>query len=125
MQGDLSVGGVDIKPVVQKAKEASVKVYFALAGAALTDNQVTAWRELLKPGNRADFIHKIIKYVIDHDLDGIDVDLEWDHVDETYSGFVLALRDSVNHYDLGLTAALPGNYRYPQITNSIVDLRLG
>lgn len=117
LQGDLSVGGVDIKPVVQKAKEASVKVYLALAGAALTDNQVIAWRELLKTGNRADFVHKIIKYVIDHDLDGIDVDLEWDHVDENYSGFVLALRDSVNHYDLGLTAALPGNYRYPQITN--------
>ncbi len=117
LQGDLSVGGVDINPIVQKAKEASVKVYIALAGAALTANQVIAWKELLKLGNRADFIHKIIKYVIDHDLDGIDVDLEWDHVDDNYSGFVLALRDSVNHYDLGLTAALPGNYRYPQITN--------
>jgi len=52
-----------------------------------------------------------------HDLQGIDVDIEWGTVNDDYSGFVLELRDSLNYYDLGLTVALPGIYRYPEITD--------
>lgn len=117
MEGNLSIGG-DMVPVIQKAHEANVEVYLSLAGGALTTDWAAAWESLTKVQNRSAFIQKIIQYTLDNDLQGLDVDLEWSHVNEDYSGFVLELRDSVNNYDLGLTAALPGTYRYPQITNS-------
>lgn len=118
MSGDLSVGNnVDIMPIVQSAHAAEVEVYISLAGGALTNDWAAAWESLIQVQNRSAFIQKIIEYTLDHDLQGIDVDLEWSHVNADYSGFVLELRDSVDKYDLGLTAALPGTYRYPQITD--------
>ena len=42
-------------------------------------------------------------------------------MDENYSGFVLELKDSVDQHGLVLTAALPGTYRYPDITDEALD----
>ncbi len=117
MQGNLSVGGADITPVIQEAQAAGAEVFISLAGGALTADWAAAWTNLTKPGNRSAFIHKLIRYTLDHGMQGIDVDLEWSHVDENYSGFVLELRDSVDVHGLQLTAALPGTYRYPEITD--------
>ena len=47
----------------------------------------------------------------------LDVDLEWSHVDENYSPFVLELRDSVDAYGLAMTAAWPATTRYADITD--------
>ncbi len=118
MQGNLSVGGADITPIVQSAHAADVEVYISLAGGALTSDWAAAWEHLIQFQNRSAFIQKIIDYTLNHNLQGIDVDLEWSHVNADYSGFVLELRDSVDKYDIGLTAALPGTYRYPQITDA-------
>jgi GH18 family chitinase len=119
MSGNLSVGNnADIAPIVETAHDANVEVYISLAGGALTPAWAAAWESLIQVQNRSAFISKIIQYTLDHNLEGIDVDLEWSHVNADYSGFVLELRDSVDNYDLGLTAALPGTYRYPQITNA-------
>ncbi len=116
MQGNLDIGGQDIDPIVQMAKQEDVKVCLSLAGGALTADWAAAWEHLTMPANRPAFIHKIMNYVRDHDLDGVDVDLEWSHVNDDYSGFVLELRDSIDQYGWLMTAALPGSYRYPQIT---------
>ena len=119
MEGNLSVAGKDIDPIISSAHAAQAKVLISLAGGALTADWSAAWKHLMKPENRPAFIHKILQYVDQHQLDGIDMDLEWQHVDELYSGFVLELRDSVDQYpDLLLTAALPGTYRYPQISDA-------
>lgn len=116
LQGNLSVGGADMIPVIQQVQAAGAEVFISLAGGALTTEWAAAWTNLTKPGNRSAFIHKIIRYTLDNGMQGIDVDLEWQHVDDNYSGFVLELRDSVDAHDLQLTAALPGIYRYPEIT---------
>ncbi len=115
MEGNLSVGGRNINPVVSAAHDHNVKVFLSLAGGALTSSWAAAWRHLMMEENRSDFIHKIMQFSLLHELDGIDMDLEWSHVDELYSGFVLELRDSVDVYGFELTAALPGTYRYPDI----------
>jgi GH18 family chitinase len=119
--GNLSVGGKNITPIVEQLHDANVDVFISLAGGALTSAWASAWKQLTKPGIRSAFIHKIMVYVRDHDLQGIDVDLEWSHVDENYSGFVLELRDSVDNHNLYLTAALPGTYRYPNISDAALD----
>lgn len=118
MQGNLSVGDQDIFPIVQALHSFGIEVYLSLAGGALTTEWAAAWKHLTKPQNRSAFIHQMMIYANNHQLQGIDVDLEWSHVDENYSGFVLELRDSVNQHGLGLTAALPGTYRYPEISDA-------
>lgn len=116
MDGNLSVGGRDIQPIVDAAHAVSLEVFLSLAGGALTSEWEQAWEHLLLPQNKSAFIHKIINYCLDYDLQGIDVDLEWSHVDEYYSPFVLELRDSATYHGLTLTAALPGTYRFPDIS---------
>lgn len=117
MAGNLSIGGQNIDPIVQAAHQHDVKVYISLAGGGLTTDWATAWTHHQQPENRAAFIHKIIEYVYAHNLDGVDMDLEWSYVTPLYSPFVLQLRDSLTAHGLPMTAALPGTYRYPNITN--------
>jgi GH18 family chitinase len=118
MEGNLDLGGQDIDPIVEMAHSYDLTVSLSLAGGALTAEWASAWEELIKEENRSAFIHKIMEYVEEHDLDGLDVDLEWSHVNDDYSGFVLELRDTVDVYGIELTAALPGTYRYPEISDA-------
>jgi GH18 family chitinase len=120
IQGNLSVGGKDINPIVEQLHDTDVEVFISLAGGALTSEWAAAWEHLTKPANRSAFIHKMMQYANAHELQGIDVDLEWSHVDENYSGFVLELRDSIDQHGLILTAALPGTYRYPDISDQAI-----
>lgn len=115
--GNLSVGNADIAPVVAAAQNQNVKVLLSLAGGALTTEWAASWALHTQPQNRAAFIHKIIAYMQDHNMDGLDVDLEWSHVDQNYSGFVLQLRDSLNAYGKLMTAALPGSHRYSNMSD--------
>lgn len=112
--GFLTTNGVDIAPIVQRGHEAGLEVYIALAGAAAS---LADWAHWTTAANRSAFIHNIINYTHDHNLQGIDVDLEWGAVNDDYSGFVLELRDSVDQYELGLSVALPGIYRYPEVSD--------
>ena len=52
-----------------------------------------------------------MRYVRQNQLDGVDVDLEWKHVDKNYSAFVLALGRALHAEGKLITAALPGKKR--------------
>lgn len=114
--GDLSFEGEDITTVVDSAHANGVEVFVSLAGGYLTPDWQTNWNYWMQPDHTQEFIGKIIAYVQDNDLDGVDIDLEWQHVNDLYSPFVLALKTALAAEDLPMTAALPGGYRYPQIT---------
>ena len=60
MQGNLSIGGKNITPIVEQLHAANVEVFISLAGGALTSAWANAWEHLTKPAHRAAFIHKII-----------------------------------------------------------------
>ena len=113
-QGHLTTNGIPIVDVVQKAQAVGLEVYISLAGGAAS---LSVWENWLAPANRSFFISKIIEYVKAHNLQGVDVDLEWGTVNDDYSGFVLELRDSLKTYNYGITAALPGTYRYPEVSD--------
>lgn len=117
-QGTLSVGDEDIDPIVSMAHDGGADVFIALAGGALTSTWSSAWTHLQKPQNRSAFIHKIVQYCDNHDLDGVDVDLEWGGVGENYSGFVIELSDSLHANGYQISAALPGTYRFPDVSNN-------
>lgn len=114
--GNLTTEGVNIDPVVAAAHDHGVKVFISLAGGYLAPQWENAWNYWMQPQRLNDYIGKILQYVETHDLDGVDVDLEWQYVNELYSPFVLALKNALAAQGLPMTAALPGSYRYPQIT---------
>ncbi len=116
--GILSTNGVNIDPVVSKAHDANLDVFIALAGggAVLSD-----WEDWITIDERSEFIHGIMDYLAEHELQGVDVDLEWGNVNNDYSGFVLELKDSISANGMEVSAALPGTYRYPEISDEALD----
>ena len=116
MNGDLHIDGADPDPVIAAAHAHGVQVFVSLAGGYLLPDWENAWNFWMQPDQRGVYIGKIVQYLIDHDLDGVDIDLEWQYVNDQYSPFVLALKDSLQLAGFPMTAALPGAYRYPQIT---------
>jgi chitinase len=115
--GNLSVSNTSITNAVNKAHAAGCKVFISLAGGYLTPTQEATWNYLAQPANRPGFIQKIVQYVQSKGLDGVDIDLEWQYVETWYSPFILELKAALAPLNIPLTAALPGSYRYPQITN--------
>jgi len=115
--GGASETVVDIKPIVEIAHDAGLSVFISLGGGAAV---LAEWENLIAVTNRSEFIHKIMTYTLENDLQGIDVDLEWNAVNADYTGFVLELRDSLDKYDLKMTAALPGTFRYPEVTDDVL-----
>jgi GH18 family chitinase len=114
VNGYLVTNDVPIDQVVQKAHVANLDVFISLAGGA---SQLATWEFWLAKENRSFFINNIVNYTKQYDLQGVDVDLEWGTVNDDYSGFVLELKDSLDQYNLLMTAALPGIYRYPEVTD--------
>jgi hypothetical protein len=121
-KGRLQTGGVDISPIVKKAKAADVKVLISVAGGALDPDWAAAWKTYMQPWNRQYFVEEIMGYVRRHQLDGVDVDLEWKHVDHHYSPFVLALGRALHAEGKLITAALPGKKRYKHINDAALGI---
>jgi hypothetical protein len=97
----------DIVPVVTKAHEANLKVFVSIAGGGTPDTVL--WMSMLQPKNRSNFIKSILDYVEKNNLDGVDVDIEWNlfpTVGETYNPFVIELRDALHAKGKGITSAL-------------------
>ncbi len=121
MEGKIQVGGKDLKPIVEEAKQLDLKVLLSLGGGALLRSWQAAWARWMLPERRGEFIGNIVRFLQECQMDGVDVDLEWKYVDEHYSGFILDLRDSLKLHDLLLTAAFPGNHRYEDLTDEALQ----
>ncbi len=97
----------DIKPVVERGHELNLKVFISLAGGGRPDTVI--WKSLLLPKNRSAFVKKIVSYVEENKLDGVDVDIEGNllpYIGETYNPFVIELRNALHAKGKGITAAL-------------------
>ncbi|MCK5277296.1 MAG: hypothetical protein KAK04_02140, partial [Cyclobacteriaceae bacterium] len=105
IDGNLSIGNQNIDPIVSQAisDNPALIVFISLAGGGLTPEWSEAYDKWLKPENRSEFVHLLVEYVQLHRLDGIDVDLEWSHVNEYYSPFVIELRDSLKSHGKEIT----------------------
>jgi len=97
----------DIKPVVKRGHDLNLKVFISLAGGGKPDTVI--WKSLLLPENRSAFIKKILNYTEVNNLDGVDVDIEWNllpYLGDTYNPFVLELREALHSRGKGITSAL-------------------
>ena len=97
----------ELEYVVSKAHEAGVKVLVSLAGGGRPDPG--DWKRALKPANLSAFIASIMKFVEENNLDGVDVDIEWNllpDIGKLYTPFVLELRDALHAKGKVITTAL-------------------
>ncbi len=121
--GNLSIPGEDPATAIAIAKEANpdLTVFVSIGGGGLTDEWAMAWEKYLKPENRATFVHRLTEYAVEHDYDGVDVDLEWGTVDDNYSPFVIELRDSLHARGKTISSALPAVHRYPELSDEALE----
>lgn len=88
--------------LVQKAHEQNIKVLASIGGGSFKPY----YANLLVDSNRSAFIAKLVKFSADHDLDGVDVDLEGDNIDKNYAPFIADLSLALRPVNKLLTAAV-------------------
>ncbi len=74
---------------------------------------------LLNETNRAGFVRKLVDYVSNHDLDGLDVDIEGPAINKDYGVFVADLSKELKPRGKLLTAALSKGYGGAQVPDSV------
>jgi len=89
--------------LIQKAHEYRIKVLASIGGG----NFNPYYSALISDSNRKSFITRLVNLVLDHGLDGIDVDLENDNAaDKNYDHLVAGLSEAFKPLGKLLTAAL-------------------
>ena len=109
LRGDAAEDPSALDEMVTLAHAAGTKVIVSLGGGGQSDNFVpVASNDAL----RQKFVTNLVKYVADHNLDGLDMDWEWEYnpVPEAdtiaYSKLLTELREALPK-DKSLSAALP------------------
>ncbi|ESQ75071.1 hypothetical protein ABAC402_10405 [Asticcacaulis sp. AC402] len=103
----------DIRNIVAKAHKHGVKVLVSLGGGTLP-KCTGDWLDLLSDEKRATTVASLVKFAEDFDLDGIDVDLEWETltaIDKAgrYVPFTEELNKALDKRGLLLTCATASN----------------
>lgn len=111
----------DISKIMEIARDANpnIVICISLAGGGITKETTQTWSNLIDhKENRPAFIQNIVRFVIKNELDGVDVDLEWDQVTSGYSEFVVELSDALKKQNKLITAAFPNtklfDFVYPE-----------
>jgi GH18 family chitinase len=115
----------DISSVVNRAKSENpnIKISISIGGGILTTEQANNWSNLIdNPQNIPTIVSKIVEYVLNNNLDGVDVDLEWQYVTSGYSNFVINLNTELDKHSKIITAALPGTTKYSNITANALQV---
>ena len=100
----------------------AIIICISLGGAGLTSAQKSAWSNFIDiPSNRPAFISSIVEYVLANQLDGVDMDLEWDDVTSGYSDFITELDTALNTHDKLLTVAFPNHTLYSHVSREALD----
>ena len=110
----------NLEQVISTAKlqNSSIQFYISLAGGVLSDQVANTWKSFLASSqDRPKLINKITEFVLENKLDGVDVDLEWSHVTQGYSDFVIELKKELSIHGKGMTAAFPSETKFSQISD--------
>ena len=120
--GNLVVGnGAVILPIVQKIKSSDIKVLLSIAGGGDTGEY---WEKYLSNAYRKDCILRMVNFVIENKLDGIDVDIEGSLITSLgvdYNSFVQELKDQLHAKGLAITAALTPTFLDMVITDKTLN----
>ena len=106
--------------IIQAAHNQNVKVFVSLGGGSVSEGGAIRdnYFNLITSGNRTAFIQKIYDYVVAHNFDGVDVDLEGPAINGDYGGFVIALAAKLHANGKQITAALSEGYGGANVPSS-------
>ncbi|MFD1604613.1 glycosyl hydrolase family 18 protein [Flavobacterium artemisiae] len=98
--------------IINTAHANGVKVFVSLGGGAISEGGAIRdnYFNLITSANRTAFVQKIYDYVVAHNFDGVDVDLEGPAINGDYGGFVIALANKLHANGKLITAALSEGY---------------
>jgi chitinase len=118
--GVLPIMSASEKNLLNKAHQAGVKVLISIAGATASNNVTIRdnYFQLISPAKRSDFAAALKKYLIEEELDGIDVDLEGPAINGDYGAFIQVLSDSLRPVGKLVTAALSDGYGGANVPSS-------
>ena len=124
--GDLAITP-HLDQIVDRAHKSKVKVLISIGGGSASEGKAERdqYFDLISDAKRAFFVAKLLKYVGDHHLDGLDVDLEGPAINKDYGAFVNDLSAAFKPKGLLLTAAVSVGYgggQIPDATLSLFDL---
>lgn len=106
--------------IIQAAHAQNVKVFVSLGGGSVSEGGAIRdnYFNLIKSANRTAFIQKIYDYVVAHNFDGVDMDLEGPAINADYGGFVIALAAKLHANGKLITAALSEGYGGANVPSS-------
>jgi chitinase len=96
-----------LAPFIKAAHKKNVKVLFSIGGGS----KQKQYHTLLKDEYRASFIEKLVALTLQHNVDGLDVDLEGDDIDANYENFVVELARALHSHNRLITAAVAVYYK--------------
>jgi len=98
--------------IINAAHTQNIKVFVSLGGGSVSEGGAIRdnYFNLITPANRTAFIQKLYDYVVAHNFDGIDVDLEGPAINGDYGGFVIALAAKLHANGKLISAALSEGY---------------
>jgi GH18 family chitinase len=108
--GNLNQDFSALTSFTKAAHDHKVKVLYSIGGGSYQ----AQYHALLKPGKRQELIKNFVSKVLQHDADGIDVDLESGYAfgketDPNYGIFIKELTQSLKSKNKLITAALPSS----------------
>ncbi|WP_459640652.1 glycosyl hydrolase family 18 protein [Flavobacterium sp. CGRL2] len=106
--------------IINAAHAQNIKVFVSLGGGSVSEGGPIRdnYFNLITPANRTAFIQKIYDYVVAHNFDGVDVDLEGPAINGDYGGFVIALANKLHANGKLISAALSEGYGGANVPSS-------
>ncbi|MGO4771829.1 glycosyl hydrolase family 18 protein [Flavobacterium sp. W22_SRS_FK3] len=106
--------------IINAAHAQNLKVFVSLGGGSVSEGGAIRdnYFNLITSGNRTAFIQKIYDYVVAHNFDGVDVDLEGPAINGDYGGFVIALAAKLHANGKLISAALSEGYGGANVPSS-------
>jgi GH18 family chitinase len=106
--------------IINAAHAQNVKVFVSLGGGSVSEGGPIRdnYFNLITSGNRTAFIQKIYDYVVAHNFDGVDVDLEGPAINGDYGAFVIALANKLHANGKLISAALSEGYGGANVPSS-------
>ena len=117
--GDFSFNEAETA-LIEKAHQNHVKVLVSIAGGGASQDKDLSARyfDLQSDAKRAAFVQKLADYVVQHNFDGLDVDLEGPGIGKDYGAFVADLSKLLHRKGKLLTAAVSQFYGGDNIPDS-------
>jgi len=120
--GDLSFNSKD-EALIEKAHSNKVQVLVSIGGGSASTNKTLMARyfDLIGDAKRADFAARLAAYVVDHNFDGLDVDIEGPSVNKDYGAFIDELAKALKPKGKLLTSALSQGYGGDKVPDSVFE----